>query len=100
MKTSQAVLSLAALAQETRLSIFRALVQSGAGGLAAGKIAEEVGGGGEADGAGADHGDSPPLPWERAGERVIHAALLVFGWQALPEQHFSVRKSISSFMAA
>ena len=43
MKTSQAVLSLAALAQETRLSIFRALVQSGANGLAAGKIAEEVG---------------------------------------------------------
>ena len=43
MKTSQAVLSLAALAQETRLSIHRALVQAGPAGLAAGKIAEEVG---------------------------------------------------------
>ena len=43
MKTSEAVGSLAALAQETRLSIFRALVQSGATGLAAGKIAEVVG---------------------------------------------------------
>jgi len=43
MKTSQAVVSLAALAQETRLSIYRALVQAGGGGLAAGKIAESVG---------------------------------------------------------
>ena len=43
MKTSEAVQSLAALAQETRLSIYRALVQAGAPGLAAGKIAEEVG---------------------------------------------------------
>ena len=43
MKASDAVLSLAALAQETRLSIFRALVQAGGEGLAAGKIAEAVG---------------------------------------------------------
>ena len=34
---------LAALAQETRLSIFRALVQAGPEGLAAGRIAEAVG---------------------------------------------------------
>ena len=34
---------LAALAQETRLSIFRALVQAGPEGLAAGVIAEAVG---------------------------------------------------------
>ncbi|MEO5693557.1 MAG: metalloregulator ArsR/SmtB family transcription factor [Usitatibacter sp.] len=43
MKTSQAVPLLAALAQETRLSIFRALVQAGPAGLAAGRIAEAVG---------------------------------------------------------
>ena len=43
MKTSQAVPLLAALAQETRLSIFRALVQAGPEGLAAGRIAEAVG---------------------------------------------------------
>jgi ArsR family transcriptional regulator len=43
MKTSQAVPLLAALAQETRLSIFRALVQAGPDGLAAGRIAEAVG---------------------------------------------------------
>ena len=43
MKTNQAVSVLAALAQETRLSIFRALVQAGSPGLAAGRIAEEVG---------------------------------------------------------
>ena len=43
MKPNQAVSVLAALAQETRLSIFRALVQAGSPGLAAGRIAEEVG---------------------------------------------------------
>jgi len=43
MKTNQAVELLAALAQETRLSIFRALVQAGSQGLAAGVIAEAVG---------------------------------------------------------
>ena len=40
---TEAVQSLAALAQETRLGIFRALVQAGAEGLAAGRIAEAVG---------------------------------------------------------
>jgi ArsR family transcriptional regulator len=43
MKTNQAVPLLAALAQETRLSIFRALVQAGSEGLAAGRIADAVG---------------------------------------------------------
>ena len=43
MKTNQAVEILAALAQETRLSIFRALVQAGSPGLAAGRMAEAVG---------------------------------------------------------
>jgi ArsR family transcriptional regulator, arsenate/arsenite/antimonite-responsive transcriptional repressor len=43
MKTTEAVGLLAALAQETRLAIFRALVQAGTQGLAAGRIAEAVG---------------------------------------------------------
>ncbi len=43
MKVINAVALLAALAQETRLSIFRALVQAGAQGLAAGRIAEALG---------------------------------------------------------
>ena len=43
METSTAVRSLAALAQETRLSIFRLLVESGPTGLAAGEIAASVG---------------------------------------------------------
>lgn len=42
MKPNQAVPILAALAQETRLSIFRALVQAGPEGLAAGSIAQAV----------------------------------------------------------
>jgi ArsR family transcriptional regulator, arsenate/arsenite/antimonite-responsive transcriptional repressor len=43
VKTSTAVRQLGALAQETRISIFRALVQAGAQGLPAGTIAEMVG---------------------------------------------------------
>ena len=43
MKTPEAVAALAALAQETRLSIYRALVQAGPEGLPAGRIAELVG---------------------------------------------------------
>ena len=38
MKTISAVTSLSALAQSSRLAIFRALVQAGASGLSAGKI--------------------------------------------------------------
>lgn len=43
MKADTAVKSLAALAQEHRLSAFRALVQAGADGLAAGALAERLG---------------------------------------------------------
>ncbi len=39
MKTNEAVRALAALAQETRLAVFRLLVQQGPSGLAAGEIA-------------------------------------------------------------
>lgn len=40
MKTKSVVAALAALAQESRLAIFRALVQAGPDGLSAGKISE------------------------------------------------------------
>jgi ArsR family transcriptional regulator len=43
METNTAITALAALAQETRLAIFRALVQAGSDGLSAGAIAEAVG---------------------------------------------------------
>ncbi|MEO8187438.1 MAG: metalloregulator ArsR/SmtB family transcription factor [Burkholderiaceae bacterium] len=43
MKTTDAVRALAALAQETRLEVFRRLVQQGTSGLAAGEIAEHLG---------------------------------------------------------
>jgi ArsR family transcriptional regulator len=39
MKSSDAVRSLSALAQETRLSVYRLLVQQGPSGMAAGEIA-------------------------------------------------------------
>ena len=43
MKKSEALAALAGLAQETRLDIYRLLVQAGEDGLAAGKIGEELG---------------------------------------------------------
>src|SRR5512135_2451635 len=43
MKKSTAVVALGALAQETRLEIFRLLVQKGPEGLAAGEIGERLG---------------------------------------------------------
>lgn len=43
MKTNEAVISLAALAQESRLSIYRLLVQAGPEGMAVGSVAENLG---------------------------------------------------------
>ena len=43
MKKSEALAALAALAQETRLDVYRLLVQAGGDGMAAGKIGEELG---------------------------------------------------------
>jgi DNA-binding transcriptional ArsR family regulator len=43
MKANDAVAALAALAQETRLAVFRLLVEQGAAGMSAGEIAEKVG---------------------------------------------------------
>ena len=43
MEKQLAVAALAALAQETRLDVFRLLVQAGPEGLAAGEIADELG---------------------------------------------------------
>lgn len=42
MKIKQAVKALAALAQETRLSVFRALVEAGEEGLSAGELSEQL----------------------------------------------------------
>jgi DNA-binding transcriptional ArsR family regulator len=42
MKTEQAITSLAALAQESRLAIFRLLVEAGPTGLAVGEIGTEL----------------------------------------------------------
>jgi ArsR family transcriptional regulator len=43
VETTQALQSLSALAQESRLSIFRLLVQAGPAGMAAGAIGEALG---------------------------------------------------------
>jgi ArsR family transcriptional regulator, arsenate/arsenite/antimonite-responsive transcriptional repressor len=43
MKTTEVVTALAALAQDTRLAVYRLLVQQGPTGLAAGEIADQLG---------------------------------------------------------
>lgn len=43
MESKAVIIALAALAQETRLAIFRMLVQAGSEGMQAGKIAETLG---------------------------------------------------------
>jgi len=43
MQTNKVIAALAALAQETRLAVFRLLVQAGPEGMAATKISEQVG---------------------------------------------------------
>lgn len=43
METKQAIAALAALAQESRLAVFRLLVQRGPEGLSASKISDQVG---------------------------------------------------------
>ncbi|HYD60268.1 MAG TPA: metalloregulator ArsR/SmtB family transcription factor [Noviherbaspirillum sp.] len=43
METRQAIAALGALAQESRLAVFRLLVQAGPAGLAASRIAEQIG---------------------------------------------------------
>ena len=43
MEAKNVIEALGALAQDTRLSIFRLLIQAGASGIAAGKLAEELG---------------------------------------------------------
>lgn len=43
METKQVLAALAALAQESRLAIYRLLVQAGPGGMSPGKISEQLG---------------------------------------------------------
>jgi DNA-binding transcriptional ArsR family regulator len=43
MKTQNAVVALAAIAQDNRLDIFRLLVQAGPDGMAAGQVADKLG---------------------------------------------------------
>ncbi len=43
MKAPNAVAALAALAQDNRLAVFRLLVQAGPDGMAAGRVAEQLG---------------------------------------------------------
>ena len=75
MEIKEAVLALAALAQETRLAVYRALVQAGPDGLAAGRIAENL-----AVPAATlsfhlkELGNAGLVAWRQAGRYVIYSA--------------------------
>jgi ArsR family transcriptional regulator len=62
MKVKNAVAALAALAQESRLSIFRLLVQAGKEGIAAGKLGEKL--------------DIPPATLSFHLKGLLHAGLV------------------------
>jgi ArsR family transcriptional regulator, arsenate/arsenite/antimonite-responsive transcriptional repressor len=62
METKEAVIALAALAQETRLSIFRLLVQAGPEGIAAGRIGEAL--------------EVPPATLSFHLKELVHAGLI------------------------
>jgi DNA-binding transcriptional ArsR family regulator len=62
MKSNQVVAALGALAQETRLKLFRLLVQRGADGLPAGVIAERL--------------DVPPSSLTFHLQQLLHAGLV------------------------
>lgn len=62
MKTKQAVVALTALANESRLRIFRLLVPTGEAGLPAGVIAEQL--------------DIPPATLTFHLKELVHAALI------------------------
>jgi DNA-binding transcriptional ArsR family regulator len=82
MDTRQAVAALGALAQETRLSIFRMLVQAGPAGLAAGRLSEEL--------------KVPPNTLSFHLKELSHAALVT----ARPESRFVYYSADFGQMAA
>ena len=82
MNTRQAVAALGALAQETRLSIFRMLVQAGPAGLAAGRLSEEL--------------KVPPNTLSFHLKELSHAALVT----ARPESRFVYYSADFGQMAA
>lgn len=63
METKQVISALAALAQESRLAVFRLLVQTGPAGMAASKIAERLG--------------IPPSSLSFHLKELTHAALII-----------------------
>ena len=65
MKTKDVLVALAAIAQESRLAVFRLLVQAGPDGMAASKIGEQL-----------DIAPSPRVtPWSAASEAAAAASI-------------------------
>jgi ArsR family transcriptional regulator len=72
METRQVIAALSALAQESRLAVFRLLVQAGPGGMAASRIAEQLG--------------VPPSSLSFHLKELAHAGLV----QAAPDGRFVI----------
>lgn len=88
METKNAVLALSALAQASRLAVFRALVQAGPAGLAAGRISELT--------------DIPPSSLSFHLKELSHAGLAVprqDGRFVIYTAHFDTMNALLGFLA-
>jgi ArsR family transcriptional regulator len=88
METKAAISALAALAQESRLAVFRLLVQAGPAGVAASKIAEHLG--------------MAPSSLSFHLKELTHAGLIVprqDGRFVMYAAHFEVMNSLLGFLS-
>lgn len=87
METKYAVAALAALAQESRLAIFRLLIQAGPAGLAAGKISATLG--------------IPPSSLSFHLKELTHAGMVCSrqeGRFVIYEAHYATAAALVSFL--
>ena len=84
MEVSTAVITLGALAQETRLKAFRLLVCSGVEGMTAGELAEELG--------------IPPTTLSFHLKELAHAGLIDFERQGRSIRYALVVESMQEFL--
>ncbi|HUH61212.1 MAG TPA: metalloregulator ArsR/SmtB family transcription factor [Candidimonas sp.] len=88
METKNAVAALAALAQDSRLAIFRLLVQAGPAGMAAGKVSEATG--------------IPPSSLSFHLKELAHADMVISrqeGRFVIYEANFSTVSSLMDFLS-
>ncbi|HGC5109352.1 TPA: ArsR/SmtB family transcription factor [Escherichia coli] len=98
METINAVAALAAIAQESRLAVFRLLVQAGPAGMAAGKISEAAG---MAAGKISEAAGIPPSSLSFHLKELAHAGMVTSrqeGRFVIYEANFSTATNLVAFL--